>query len=48
MLTRTPCPGGLVRCAPVVSPVDKFSEIGTPVLIYASLTNKLKRFLPWS
>ena len=36
----TPCPSAPVRCAPVASPVDKFSEIATPVPNYASPANK--------
>ena len=36
----TPCPSAPVRYAPVGSPVDKSSEIATPVTNYASPANK--------
>ena len=41
---QTICPSVPVRCAPVVSPVDKFDEIASPVTNYASSANKWIKF----
>ena len=35
----TPCPSAPVGCVPVASPVDKFTEIFSPVPNYASPAN---------
>ena len=40
-----PCPSVPMRCTPVASPVNKFSEIVSPVPNYAFLVNKWIRFL---
>ena len=38
--SNTTCPSAPVRCTPVASPVDKFSEIATLVTNYTSPANK--------
>ena len=44
MSLTTPCLSATVRCAPVAFPVDKFAEIASPVLNYASQASKWTSF----
>ena len=37
---ETPCPSARVRCTPVASRINTFSEIASPVSNYASPVNK--------